>query len=316
MTAMTSAMTSQEVAKEQLEQITEGKINVRPKPVEPSKADAIEYNATLQKMIKMVKKDINEILMPQLKKLAPEYQTVDGVPYEHHKLVMDSYVDDITKTLSALVTKWSSPQVKEAASGVSSLFVKNAALVNRRRFNKSMKSFGLDIFGDSPSVDDLISGSAWENAKLIESIPTKYLENVQSTVMTNVRAGNRPSAMAKQLQEQFGVTERRAQMIARDQTAKLNGDLTKQRQQSSGFEYFQWIDSNDERVRKRHNQIENKVTAYGKGIYRWDFPPLSSKGTPIIPGQDYNCRCIAAPVTEAQVQENKKKGNVKKGVKR
>lgn len=305
-----TALTSQELAAEQLQQIAEGKLNAKPQPVEPSKKDAIELNSTLQKMVRMVKKDINEILMPQLRKLAPQFQTDTAIE------TTDSYVDDIIATLTSLVTKWTSPNVKEAANGISTQFVRNAAGVNRKRFNRSMKSFGLDVFGDSPAIDDLLSASTWENARLIESIPSQYLEQVQSSVMANVRAGNRPSAIQKQLQQQFGVTERRAKMIARDQTAKLNGDLTKQRQQSSGFEYFQWIDSNDERVRKRHNQIENKVTAYGKGVYRWDNPPLSSSGTPIIPGQDYQCRCVAKPISNAQVEQNQKDGLTRKGVKR
>lgn len=73
-------------------------------------------------------------------------------------------------------------------------------------------------------------------------------------------------------------------MIARDQTAKVNGDLASRRQRAVGINYFQWIDSDDERVRSRHESIANRLTAYGKGIYRWDNPPLSDRGVPIIPG--------------------------------
>ena len=42
-------------------------------------------------------------------------------------------------------------------------------------------------------------------------------------------------------------------------------------------------------MRDRHQEIAEKVTAYGPGIYRWDNPPLSDKGEPIIPGGDYSC---------------------------
>lgn len=100
------------------------------------------------------------------------------------------------------------------------------------------------------------------------------------------------------------------------QKPKGTGHLNAKRQQSSGFEYFQWIDSDDERVRDRHEDIANRVTAYGKGIYRWDNPPLSDRGTPIIPGQDFQCRCIARPVLTSEVEANQAAGRVRPGVRR
>ena len=67
-------------------------------------------------------------------------------------------------------------------------------------------------------------------------------------------------------------------------------------------------------MRCRHKEIADKVTAFGKGIYSWDNLPLSDKGSPIAPAQDYGCRCTASPVPDYQVSENKKKRKTKKGV--
>ena len=103
-------------------------------------------------------------------------------------------------------------------------------------------------------------------------------------------------------------------MIARDQTSKINGELAEKQQKGAGFEYFQWIDSDDSRVRHRHSEIANKVTAYGKGIYRWDDLPLSDKGVPIKPGSDYQCRCIARPVSAREVKANQDAGRTAPGV--
>jgi len=155
-----------------------------------------------------------------------------------------------------------------------------------------------------------------DNSRLITSIPEQYLTQVESIVMNNVRAGGRPAAISKQLADQFGITSARAKLIARDQTAKVNGDLSARRQTQSGFEYFEWVDSGDVRVRKRHETISDKMTAYGRGVYRWDNPPLSDRGTPIIPGQDFQCRCTARPVTRREVDANQEAGRARKGVKR
>lgn len=165
-------------------------------------------------------------------------------------------------------------------------------------------------------MTDYIQASIVDNTRLITSIPEQYLTQVESIVFNNVRAGGRPSAIAKQLQQQLGVTERRAKMIARDQTSKVNADLSEKRQREAGFPYFEWVDSDDERVRDRHEYLADHVTQYGKGIYRWDDLPLSDKGEPISPGKDYQCRCIARPVSQEEVDENIKAGRTRPGVKR
>lgn len=276
-----------------------------PKAIKPAFRAGIEYNTELQRIIREIRKDINSELVPLLRKLAPEY-TADS-------MVNDSYVNLIVATLRRVVERWKSPAFRAIAEGVAQRFVTTANRVNEERFTKS---FGIDVFSNNSELQDYLQASAYDNTRLITSIPEQYLGQVESIVMTNVRAGNRPSAITKLLSDQFGVTERRAKFIARDQTSKINGDLSEKRQRGAGFEYFQWIDSDDQRVRTRHEDIADKVTAYGKGIYRWDDLPLSDKGVPIKPGEDYGCRCIARPVSQAEVDANIKAGRTRPGVKR
>ena len=305
---MSNILTGQDLLQQQLNQATRTR-SIKPKPVELSKSTGVQYNAMLKKLVREIKQDVNQLL-PLLRDLAPEYQT-DSV-----LVINDSYVTSITSALRQLVEKWTSPAFRDIATRLSTRFVRAADRVNAERFSKTMRGVGIDIFGDDTTLTDYIDVSIFDNTRLIMSIPEQYLTQVESIVMTNVRAGGRPSAIAKQLQKQFDVTENRAKMIARDQTAKVNGDLSKKRQQASGFEFFQWIDSGDERVRDRHEDIADKVTAYGKGIYRWDNPPISSQGTAIIPGQDFQCRCTARPVSNREVEENVKAGRTRPGIKR
>lgn len=306
-TNKTPANTSQQLTEQLLEEFANP--NKKAKGVKLSTVTGISFNAKLQAIVREIKKDINTQLIPMLRQLAPQFQTDAGY-------TRDNWVTDITSMLRRIVEKWSSPEFKALAGRLSRQFITTADQVNRERFGKDMQRFGIDIFGDSPELVEYVQASLFDTTRLITSIPDQYLTQVESIVMTNIRAGGRPAAIAKSLQKQFKITEGRAKLIARDQTAKVNGDLAAKRQQSSGFEYFQWLDSDDERVRDRHEDIANKVTAYGKGIYRWDYPPLSSQGVPIIPGQDYQCRCIARPVLASEVEENQKAGRVRKGVKR
>lgn len=290
-------MTSAELLQQQLNATTRRR---KPKGVKPDLQAGQAYNVALQRIVRDVNKDIKTYVLPAVKSVQYEY-TADGWP------------EVIAGALDFVKSRWSSPQFKALSLRIARSFVTTADNTNRARTERDI---GINVYTGQQEMLDYIDASIYDNVRLIESIPAQYLTQVDSIVMTNVRAGGRPSAIAELLQKQLGVTERRAKMIARDQTAKLNGDLNKMRQTSAGFPYFAWDDSNDERVRHRHSEIANKVTAYGKGVYRWDNPPLSDRGTPIIPGSDFSCRCIGRPVSQEEVDANIKAGRVRKGVTR
>jgi SPP1 gp7 family putative phage head morphogenesis protein len=277
----------------------------KPKGAKPDLSNGIAYYAELRRMIAAVTADINKYIMPRVREFAPEYASDSAIELN------DSWVDVLTAAMGFVRSRWSSPQFKTFANDTARKFVSAANLSNRKRTEKDI---GINVYADQQELADYLQVSISDNARLITSIPDQYLTQVESIVMTNVRAGGRPSAIAKSLAQQFDVTERRAKMIARDQTAKINGDLNRMRQTDAGFPFFQWMDSEDSRVRDRHEYLANHLTAYGKGIYRWDNPPLSDRGVPIIPGSDFQCRCYARPVSQDEVDENRKAGKVAPGV--
>jgi SPP1 gp7 family putative phage head morphogenesis protein len=253
-------------------------------------ASAISYNAELQKLVNAIRKDINSIVLPMIKALEQQYTS-------------DGWAIDISTVLGNLRGKWMSPEYVNVYAKAADKFVKSVNAQNQRKFKRNAENFGIDIFGDSPQLQDLLQASAIDNTRLITTIPDQYLNNVQSIVMTNMKAGLRPSAIASQLREQYGITQRRATLIARDQTTKINGEISKARQVNSGFEFFRWRTATDSRVRDNHEKIANTDVGYGPGVYRWDQPPKNDKGQPIIPGQEIQCRCVSIPKTRSQVNE-------------
>ena len=257
----------------------------------------IQYNVQLQKLVKAIKKDIDESIVP----LVRQY----GITRD--SMTTDGWYDFLIPALTALMKRWKSERVQQLAARLAGDFVVAAN-------NASRKSVGIDIYEAHPELRDVLQSSTWSNVQLIQSIPDQYLAQVQQLVVNNMRAGLRPSAIVNQLQQQYGVTQRRAKLIARDQTSKVQGDLNEKRQRAVGFEYFQWVTSKDERVRDRHTEIAEKLTAYGLGIYRWDNLPLSDKGEPIKPGSDYQCRCFARPVSNEEVERNRRNGKTAPGV--
>lgn len=257
----------------------------------------IQYNAKLQRLVKQVKASVSKEIMPLVRQLAPEY-TQDAL------VTTDAWSDLILSAMSRLMQKWQSERVSAGANRMAAEFVQSSLKKSERDLKKSA---GIDVFSGNSTLQDYLKASAQQNSLLIKSIPAKYLDEVQTLVMANMRSGMRPGYIEKALQEQFGVTQRRAKMIARDQTSKIQGELNRKQQQGAGFTHFRWLTSHDSRVRHDHDVFEHRVTKYGKGVYLWSDLPLE-KGVPVSPGSPINCRCTAIPVSEREVKANQDKG--------
>ena len=110
------------------------------------------------------------------------------------------------------------------------------------------------------------------------------IKRVSTWAAETVRAGGRAEEMRASLQKQFGISRRRADLIARDQVGKLNADITQARQQALGVTEYRWRGVMDSRERPEHVAREGKV-------FKWSRPPEDGH-----PGQPIRCRCNAEPV--------------------
>lgn len=115
------------------------------------------------------------------------------------------------------------------------------------------------------------------------------LTDVSATVEELHSKGIRVENMAGELKKRFGVSDSRAELIARDQTLKLNSQINRERQRSVGINSYQWVTSRDERVREIHAELDGSIQS-------WDSPPEVAPGRFEHPGGDYQCRCVAVPV--------------------
>ncbi|KQV83250.1 minor capsid protein [Rhizobium sp. Root1220] len=142
------------------------------------------------------------------------------------------------------------------------------------------------------SQEDLaeyLQAAVARNTSLIQSLADDVVKRVEQTVYASSIAGNSVTTLRKSLQEQFGITDRRARLIARDQTSKLNSDLNRIRQQQAGVTSYSWLTSHDERVRPRHRSLDGNT-------YKWGEATGAENGLP--PGQPINCRCLARGIVE------------------
>lgn len=149
--------------------------------------------------------------------------------------------------------------------------------------NQIRSAIGVDPFISDPQLDNQLESFVGENVALIRTLGDDMLTDVEGIVMREFRGGRRASEIERMVRDRFGVTQRRARLIAIDQVQKLNGDLTRVRHQNLGIDRYIWRSSRDEKVRPEHAAREGMV-------FRWDDPPADGH-----PGKPIRCRCTAEP---------------------
>lgn len=200
----------------------------------------------------------------------------------------DAYGDEVDDAIAAVEfevgRKWTKKELKEMAKRRG----QSVSKVNKMNQERNWKRVtGIDIATTEPWLAEYIEAFAFNNAQLITSVETRYLEQVSQVVYQGFQNGLRWETIAEQIGERFDVAESNADRIARDQVNKLNGALTELRQTELGVERYQWNTMGDERVRDTHRVHDGK-------IYSWDDPPADTGH----PGEDINCRCYGAPILE------------------
>lgn len=130
-----------------------------------------------------------------------------------------------------------------------------------------------------------IAAARDENIRLVENAMRVYAQDVRDVFDDPDSFALRPEELEAKLVARGQVSESRAQLIARDQTLKLHGDIIRIRQVNAGVEEYEWNTSNDDRVRESHENKEGQR-------FRWDSPPADTGH----PGQDFQCRCVPIPI--------------------
>ncbi len=153
----------------------------------------------------------------------------------------------------------------------------------------------IDLFAGDQGLAQHIEAFVADNVRLVKSVAFDQLEDLKGIILRGARLGHRHDVVAKEIQERFGMSKRRAALIATDQIASLNGELAQLRQQQVGIKHYTWSSSKDERVRKSHRALDGTR-------HRWDKPPLVD-GVRAHPGQPIRCRCTAIPDVDDVLRE-------------
>ena len=172
---------------------------------------------------------------------------------------------------------------------------------NQTEFDAITKSlFGAPLSGSQPpagihqdaEIDDLKEMWVNQNLDLIKSIDQQTLQRLKQAmneaILNNVDKRLLMKYLVDELQKIAGLEESRAVLIGTDQVGKLNGMLSRYRQENAGIDSYIWETCHDSRVRLSHADRQGHK-------YKWSSPPPGGH-----PGMPIRCRCVALPVIDLE----------------
>lgn len=177
----------------------------------------------------------------------------------------------------------------------------------RRLFESKVKA--VTIAPDT-TTRAVIANSVRRSTGKIMNLNDSTIGAIREKVSSGIIAGARWESIAKDIRLSmntagdagtFKKAMTRAKFIARNEVGTALGAVNKERQTAVGVELYEWQTAADERVRATHSALDGriftwkgKVTINGKS-YKEAIDPAFSM-SPTIPGQPWNCRCVAIPV--------------------
>lgn len=293
---------NQEVLKRLIKQNKEGQKRKRkpsrPLPVQDPRALARRYQAYLLTYVRELGDLIKENLFPKLDQIIRERDwemRLDESESIWLKLIDQTFLE---------INLAQKEKIQRVLDGLHH-FSSEASRQNAKQLKKSLKkSLGVDIFDqagtDGRFLQSQIDSWAEENLLLIENIPEKLMTDTKGSVQRAVKNGRRANRIKNTVKKQLDVTENRAKTIARDQISKLNASITRARSEKLGINYYVWFSSLDERTRTSHEVLHGMIcdydddTIYSEDGVNW-LSRASIGGFVGNPGDDINCRCVAAP---------------------
>jgi uncharacterized protein with gpF-like domain len=243
----------------------------------------------------------------------------------------DAWPDEMSRQLVELSTEYD-VIAKQSADIAAGTFQAVNGVSHRQWYAVAKRVMGVDLFSFEPWIESEMKTFVGINTDLITKIKSEVQSDVSRVVMGGFREGKRHETIAKELLSEtdlgpgvFDKASTRAELVARDQTMKLYGDLAQKRQEGSGISLYIWRTLSDERVvgnpagkyphgsagHHNHFVMEGKIckwsdpTVYADSIEQaiaGKWKARTNDMPQVHPGVEIQDRCYAEPVFDTIFQ--------------
>ena len=243
-----------------------------PNPVRPRVKDARDYERSLRRTY----------LVPMFRRLTERMAQATGATQAFH--AMNGFV-----TAMQALPKSGVPvaEIQKALDRMEGY--------HRKRVIKTFKAaLGVDIrpFLTHPEIAAFMTRKVSENVDLIKTIAPRLHEGLKARLQKELaEAPFDQQRLTKLMREEYKSSGYNLRRIVRDQNSKTIAGLTESRQGQLGISQYQWVSSQDSRVRPTH-------VANSGLIFDWSNPPAGTGH----PGNDVQCRCVSVPIVSESVR--------------
>ena len=268
----------------QQEQGRRGLRRTPPRPRRPEQ-QIRQYRAALRDVARALESEVRERVFPEIESILQESGTRDdGVRADDWG---DRLADLFAASRAAI-----GAQIEEAERRMESLGDETAERATDEQVRAIRATMGVrPSFYDDDEVRGILNAWKRENGAFITRMADESVQEMMDEASRAVRSGRTNKEVRDGLRKRFGVTDRRARMIARTEISQLNAQITRERQRELGVTHFVWITASDERVRDEHEDREGNE-------YPWGDPPDGE-----MPGEPVNCRCSARASVDRLLNE-------------
>ena len=164
----------------------------------------------------------------QLKKLLKEMRAdVDSCLQQHYPrgLAQDGLFDGLQISLSQLLQYWA-VKLGVKAEELAEIFIRQSLKHTDNAFQAALRQENIPTvqFTMDNHTRAALQAAMQSNVGLIRSIGQQYLSRVEQDVWNAVSAGYDLAQLTQTLRNSYGISERRAAFIARDQTNKAKAN--------------------------------------------------------------------------------------------
>lgn len=252
------------------------------KPVHPNAGIEAEYRRKLDRLVDEMSRSYSHWIKAQYRE-TPPVLAQDATPAK-----------ELQREMSLLGKRWQR-RIDAAAPRLAGWFANASAGTSTRGLKKILRDGGMTVeFKPTPAMRDAYQATLAENVGLIRSIGSEYHTEVEGLVMRSVTAGRDLAGLTDELEHRYGITRRRAKLIALDQNNKATSTFVKVRQVDLGLKAI-WLHSHGDR-KPRPTHLANSGQVYDPAVGWFDPDPKVRKR--IWPGQLIRCRCVSRSVVK------------------
>jgi SPP1 gp7 family putative phage head morphogenesis protein len=182
--------------------------------------------------------------------------------------------------------------LNEASTTIATMFARKVAGNLDGAFRAILKQAGFTVqFKPTRGMVQAYRATVASQVNLIRSIAPQFLTDVQSSVWASVMQGADMHTLSTGLRRVYGVTWRRAALIARDQNAKAKAIMEEQRRSELGITEAIWHHSHaGKEPRPTHVAMHGKRYQIKLGMFDTDVNKY------VWPGTEINCRCTSSAI--------------------